>query len=117
VFASVAHYLTEHGWQRGEPVLAEAQIDTAPDDPAKATLTLNDTVASLRARGYRFDTSLPESAKTLLIPAQQKEALQWRVGFQNFYVITRYNRSRLYAMAVHDLAQALAERHAAPPSP
>jgi membrane-bound lytic murein transglycosylase B len=35
------------------------------------------------------------------------------VGYQNFYTITRYNRSLLYAMAVHDLAEAIATRHAA----
>jgi membrane-bound lytic murein transglycosylase B len=113
VFASIAHYLTENGWRRGEPVLSDAQVDTAPDDPAKTRLALNDTVTSLRERGYRFDTTLPASAKAMLVPAQQKDFLQWRVGFQNFYVITRYNRSALYAMAVHELAQALAERHRA----
>jgi membrane-bound lytic murein transglycosylase B len=110
VFASIANYFTEHGWRPGEPVLADAQAESPPDDASAARLALNDTVASLRERGYRFETPLPGSAKAMLVPAQQPDSLQWRVGFQNFYVITRYNRSMLYAMAVNDLARALADR-------
>ena len=118
VFASVANYFLAHGWQRGAPVLAEAQQDGTPDDPAGARLALEDTVASLRGRGYRFDTPLPGTAQAMLVPAPQEQGMAWRVGFQNFYVITRYNRSALYAMTVHDLAQALLERRqAAPPPP
>lgn len=111
VFASVGNYLREHGWVAGQPVLAEALNDMPPDDPATVTLALNQTVAALRARGYRFETSLPDSTQVMLIPAQLSDATIWRVGFGNFYAITRYNRSALYAMTVHDLAQAIAARY------
>jgi membrane-bound lytic murein transglycosylase B len=43
--------------------------------------------------------------------------MSYRVGFRNFYVITRYNRSPMYAMAVNDLAQAIAARVLAPDAP
>lgn len=113
VFASIGNYLREHGWRAGQPVLAEAAIDRAVDDPASVKLALDDTVGGLRERGYRFDTDLPGRARAMLVPAQQPEAVQWRVGFENFYAITRYNRSPLYAMAVHDLAQEIAARYRA----
>jgi membrane-bound lytic murein transglycosylase B len=114
VFASVGNYLREHGWRSGQPVLADAAIEMPVDDPANMKLTLSDSVASLKGRGYRFEASLPERAKAMLVPAQQQDAVQWRIGFQNFYAITRYNRSALYAMAVHDLAQEIAARFLAP---
>jgi membrane-bound lytic murein transglycosylase B len=117
VFASVANYFTEHGWRPGEPVLADALVDPVPDDGATVRLALNETVAGLQERGYRFDTTLPGTAKAMRVPAPQQDAMQWRVGFQNFYVITRYNRSFLYAMAVNDLAQAMAERRRAQSAP
>jgi membrane-bound lytic murein transglycosylase B len=113
VFASIANYFTEHGWRRGEPVLSEARHEKAPDDPAAARAALNDTVGALRARGYQFDTPLTASAKAMLVPAALESSVAWRVGYQNFYVITRYNHSLLYAMAVHDLATAVAERYRA----
>jgi membrane-bound lytic murein transglycosylase B len=116
VFASVGNYLKEHGWRAGEPVLAEASIDAGADDPASARLVLNESVESLRARGYRFETRLPADARAMLVPAQQQTALAWRVGFTNFHAITRYNRSALYAMAVHDLAQEIAARYRAAPA-
>jgi membrane-bound lytic murein transglycosylase B len=111
VFASIANYFREHGWRRGEPVLADARHDSPPDDPARATATLNETVAGLASRGYRFETSLPGTAKAMLVPAAERDGTRWRVGFNNFYVITRYNRSLLYAMAVHDLATAIEKRY------
>lgn len=113
VFASVANYFVKHGWRAGQPVIAEINHDNAPDDPAAVKLSLDDTLASLHARGYIFSSPMPEDTPAMLVPAQFEQSISWRVGYQNFYVITRYNRSAMYAMAVHELAQAIAERYRA----
>lgn len=107
VLYSVANFLVEHGWRRGEPVLAEAAGSNEADDPLSFSLELSDRVGLIKGRGYQFETPQDDAAPAMLVPAEQAESMAWRVGFQNFYVITRYNRSPRYAMAVHDLAQAL----------
>jgi membrane-bound lytic murein transglycosylase B len=109
VCASVGNYLRQHGWNEGEPVLAEASVDPGADLDGRK-LTLDETVASLRAKGVNFDTSMPAGAPALLIAADQPEGEQWRVGYNNFYVITRYNHSALYAMAVYELAAAVKQQ-------
>ena len=116
VFASVGNYLREHGWVAGQPVLAETWNDAPTDDPSRATLTLAHTLDDLRARGYVFDSPLPGSTKVMLLPAQLSSSLIWRIGYANFYAITRYNRSALYGMAVHELARAIATRHGQAPA-
>jgi membrane-bound lytic murein transglycosylase B len=111
VCASVGNYLKEHGWNAGEPVLSDAAVDedkTAELDGRK--LTLSDTVESLKAKGVNFDSSLPPEAPALLIAADESDGVHWRVGYNNFYVITRYNHSALYAMAVYELASAMKQR-------
>ncbi len=113
VFASVAHYFKEHGWRAGEPVLADASHEKSPDDPAKVEAKLSETVGQLKERGYCFETTLAGNTPAMLIPAALENGIAWRVGFQNFYVITRYNRSLLYAMTVNDLADAVAQRYKA----
>ena len=108
VIGSVANYLLAYGWRAGEPVVVTASL--ASDDLSRfntAKLELNETVQSLRDKGVRFETSLPADAPALLIVAQGKDGPVYRVGFTNFYVLTRYNRSPMYAMAVHDLGQAV----------
>jgi membrane-bound lytic murein transglycosylase B len=119
VFASVANYLREHGWRKDEPVMARA--DVAEADLAGlefGKLALTETVGSLRARGVRFDTPLPAEAPAVLIELAGRDGPEHRVGFANFYAITRYNRSQLYASAVSDLADAIAAATpAAAPSP
>ena len=70
-------------------------------------------MAGLKSKGVAFDTGEAESARVLLIPAEQQTGPSYRVGFKNFEVITRYNRSVRYAMAVHDLATTIAGRVAA----
>jgi hypothetical protein len=57
-----------------------------------------------------FDSSLPPDAPAILIAADESDGVHWRVGYNNFYVITRYNHSALYAMAVYELAAAVKQR-------
>jgi len=109
VFSSVANYLKSHGWRAGEPVMAPADVAGATLDGLEfGKLALSETVGSLRARGVRFDTFLPEDAPAVLIQLAGSRGPEFRVGFTNFYAITRYNRSQLYASAVNDLAEAIA---------
>jgi membrane-bound lytic murein transglycosylase B len=113
VFASVGNYLKRHGWRAGEPVLAAADATEANLVGLDETkLTLSETVGSLRARGLRFDTALAEDAPAMLVRLQVAGGTEYRVGFTNFYAITRYNRSHMYASAVSDLADAIGRRRA-----
>ena len=73
-------------------------------------LALSETVGSLRTKGVSFDSSLSADAPALLIAADDADGVHWRVGYNNFYVITRYNHSALYAMAVYELATAVKQR-------
>ena len=118
VFASVANYLTAHGWRAGEPVMAradaaDARLEGLPGDE----LALSETVKSLQDRGVRFTTTLPPDAPAVLVPLIVADGIEYRVGFTNFYAITRYNRSLLYASAVNDLAEAIAAANAPPTGP
>jgi membrane-bound lytic murein transglycosylase B len=112
IFASVGNYFKGHGWIAGGPVLAETRLDPDPTFQLEPHgLELNETVDSLATRGVKLaDVDVPPSTPAILISAEQKDGPAYRVGFHNFWVITRYNASARYAMAVHDLAQAVAQR-------
>ena len=110
IFASTANYLHQFGWQYGAPVLAEAQLPAEQGLVAPEHMALNDTLGALRAHGMTVASDLPDDTPALLLAAPQQDAYGYRVGFKNFYVITRYNNSPLYAMAVYDLAQAIVQQ-------
>jgi membrane-bound lytic murein transglycosylase B len=117
VFASIANYFQEHGWQPGAPVVLEARLDPDPIFQINPrNLDLNETLASLNTVGVEVDAKLPPDTKAILISAEQRDGPAYRVGFSNFQVITRYNRSVRYAMAVHDLAETVALRVRAAPT-
>ena len=111
VIASVANYLREHGWTPDGPVLAETTLEPDPSFQIEPrNLELNETVASLGAHGVKVNLDVPPDTPAVLLSAEQRDGPSYRVGFHNFYVITRYNASARYVMAVHDLAQAIALR-------
>ncbi|EIL89551.1 lytic murein transglycosylase B [Rhodanobacter spathiphylli] len=107
IFASVANYFVKHGWVTGGPVAARAQPD------ASATpLTVTDTkptwpLEQLEAWGYAPLQPLSPAEPSSLQTLEGPNGPEYWFTFQNFYVITRYNRSPLYAMAVNQLAQAI----------
>jgi membrane-bound lytic murein transglycosylase B len=111
IFASVANYLKEYGWVPGAPVIAEVHLDPDPTFQIEPhNLELTETLDGLATRGVRVDGDLPGNTPVVLISAEQHDGPAYRVGFKNFYVITRYNNSARYAMAVYDLAQVIAQR-------
>ena len=101
---SVANYLAVHGWRDDEPIALEAQLSEGRPDvdfPVKPGHSLDE----LAAMGIRFDAGdLPGNTEATLIELDQADGPEYWVGLNNFYVITRYNRSPLYAMAVAQLA-------------
>jgi membrane-bound lytic murein transglycosylase B len=117
IFGSVANYLQQHGWEYGQPVLAEATLGTAPAPVMPTSVTLDTTLGALREHGMKVASELDDATACLVIPAALSSGVSYRVGFRNFYVITRYNHSPMYAMAVNDLAQAIAARVLAPDAP
>jgi membrane-bound lytic murein transglycosylase B len=110
IFASVANLLRQNGWQSGGAVLAEAQLAPGAAAPAvPRMLDLTQTLDGLKALGITTHSTLEGSTPAVLIAADQASGPAYRVGFNNFYVISRYNRSARYAMAVDDLAHQLAQ--------
>lgn len=105
---SVANYFAEHGWTADAPVTVLATLSADADQEqlqalANTTLEPGFTVAELSALGLDAGATDPES-KTALFRMMLEDGDQYWLGLDNFYVITRYNRSRLYSLAVHQLA-------------
>jgi membrane-bound lytic murein transglycosylase B len=104
VIASVANYLAKHGWRAGDPVAAPASLwFPRADGLVAGSLVPDTTVKALRDRGLSFDTSLDDKAPAFFISVAGDQGPEFRAGFHNCGVITRYNRSVMYALAVHDL--------------
>ena len=104
VIASVANYLAKHGWRAGEPVAAPASLWFPRADALNpGSLAPDTTVKALRDRGLSFETSLEGKAPAFFISLAGDGGPEYRAGFFNCGVITRYNRSVMYALAVHDL--------------
>jgi membrane-bound lytic murein transglycosylase B len=109
ILKSVADFLRRHGWVKGGPVIAEAQLqgDVNGEIAIPDRFALNETLDSLTVKGIRVDSMMPGSTRAVLIQATLEDSLRYRVGFKNFYVISRYNPRINYAMAVCDLAREL----------
>jgi membrane-bound lytic murein transglycosylase B len=71
-------------------------------------IRLNETVASLREKGARFETDLPADAPAMLVVTEGRDGNEYRVGFNNFVALSRYNPRIKYVLAVHDLGEAIA---------
>lgn len=108
ILASVANYLHQHGWQPGEPVAARAQAQSGTSALPYLPVPPAHGIEHYEALGYAPLESLPADARVNLLTLQGPEGAQHWFTFNNFYVITRYNRSPMYAMAVRDLARAIA---------
>ena len=110
IFGSIANYLHQYGWAYGDTVLAEASYTGGSTPELPAALSLKENLGGLKQQGFATDYGAADDTPAFVISAQLADRMSYRIGFKNFYVITRYNGSRLYAMAVNDLANELNTR-------
>ncbi|WP_372741131.1 lytic murein transglycosylase B [Neptunomonas sp.] len=105
---SVANYFVEHGWQpQGETVIQVTLKETVPEADLNTGERPKRLVSEWAAFGVKIDQSYPQEEAAVLLRMKDKEVESFWLGLNNYYVITRYNRSRLYAMAVYELSQAI----------
>ena len=110
---SVANYFARHNWQRGQPVAVPAwpnRVENVAELTSGDGQRLTHTIAQLREAGVDFITQMPDDTPARLFEFEQQKGASYWVGLPNFYSITRYNHSPLYAMAVYMLSQDI--RHA-----
>ncbi len=111
ILASVANYFVRHGWRVGEAVAGpltalETNSINLLEPGIKTTYKWSDLVQN----GLYSKTELDPDTAVALVELQQKNEVEYWVGLQNFYVITRYNHSELYAMAVYQLSLLIKDR-------
>ena len=115
---SVANFLREHGWQRSQPIAFSAQVTGERFRTLIASgIKPNYSGADLASFEVHVEAPFDRDLGVVLIELESPgQTFEYRVGFENFYVLTRYNRSSFYALAVFDLANeigaALAGRRA-----
>lgn len=107
---SIANYFAAHGWRPGGPVLRRvvATDPAAVEGIANRGLELQSSVGELRRLGVTGLDVLAEGEAAGLWRVQGPDGEELYATFDNFYAITRYNHSHLYALAVHDLAREIA---------
>ncbi|MGI2258721.1 lytic murein transglycosylase B [Shewanella sp. GXUN23E] len=110
---SVANYFHEHGWQLGQPVALPLINEGAPGAKIWSGEKLELTVAEILSPqlSLKQNQDLDVNQPAMLVALEQAEKTEYWLGLNNFYVITRYNRSPLYAMAVYQFSEQLKHAH------
>mgnify|MGYP001218164942 FL=1 len=111
VIGSVANYLVVHGWQRGNQIIVPALLAEASKEiEIKNGLKATESIESLLSKGVIFKTIMNGDHPAELLKLEQKNYSDYWVAMHNFFVITKYNHSIMYGLAVHQLGQDIAEQ-------
>jgi membrane-bound lytic murein transglycosylase B len=115
VIGSVANYFSEHGWLENQEVTFPVSVSDPDAVHKKNTLKPYATLKQFNDKGVKIlDEKLKNSGLSLqqeasLLKFEGKKGDEYWLGLKNFYVITRYNHSEMYAMAVYQLSEKLKE--------
>lgn len=105
---SVANYLKEFGWQHNAPIVVRANVpNPLPEGLLKDTLEPVTSLADYRRKGVTTSAPLPDSTNAALFMLDGDNGPEYWLALNNFYTITRYNRSQMYSMAVVQLSEAV----------
>ena len=111
VVGSVANYFSRHGWQAGKPVVTRASVVKPTDKLGDKQMKPHKTVGEFKQLGVSPMKPFSNEEMATLLKLDGSEGYEYWLGLHNFYVITRYNHSPLYAMAVYQLSQAVASEY------
>ncbi len=104
--ASVGNYLKENGWRAGKPIVSRAKVHGAKYQKViSKSVRPNKTLKQVESAGWTPVSVVPDAVKVAAITLEGAKGTEYWLGMHNFYVITTYNRSKLYAMAVYQLAR------------
>jgi membrane-bound lytic murein transglycosylase B len=107
---SVANYFQKHGWKSGRPVAVRAYSTSNKYKRLKSGYKTKHSLRRLKSKGVTpADGNIDNMVRLIRLSTNSGEEV-W-LGGHNFYVITRYNHSSKYAMAVHQLAQEIKRRY------
>jgi len=106
---SVANYFQEHGWRAGQPVVVTAVGESADPVLFDGKLKPKRTVGELANLGFAPEQPIDIDAKATAMQLEGEAGMEYWLGLHNFYVITRYNHSAMYALSVWQLSQLIAE--------
>ncbi len=107
VIGSVANYFSEHGWVKDEDVTFEANVKDASIVKEKNELKPYATISELQEQGVTTEKPFDKDKKATLLKFEGGKGDEYWLGFNNFYVITRYNHNAMYAMAVFQLSESI----------
>ncbi len=108
IIGSVANYFRRHGWKLGQPVASRVSgTATIPDSLVSSDLKPAKTVADFAKAGISSNPAMRKEQRVALLQLEQRNGPEYWLTTDNFYTITRYNRSPLYAMAVFQLSEAI----------
>ena len=111
---SVANYFKKHGWKKDQNIAFKAQISGNKYQALLSkSLGYKHQWAELQKAGVMVDAPIAADASAKLFAFEQPNSQEYWVGLKNFYVITRYNHSPLYAMAVYQLSQQIKQQYLA----
>lgn len=109
IIASVANYFTEHGWEYGSAVAIPATVadEDLVDDLERSKRKTHYPFKTLARSGVVPKAPIDGETRVGLVELEAENGPEFWVGLNNFFVITSYNHSTLYAMAVYQLSQAI----------
>jgi len=115
VFSSIANYFVKKGgWVRGGPVAVPATLQAGREEFNPTEWAPTWSLSELAQRGYQPSVPVAAGLTATPITLEGSTGKQYWLGFQNYYAITRYNLSKMYAMAVYQLSQAIAGQELPP---
>ena len=103
--ASVANYFVRHGWRPGALVVVPANNDGAPETLFEGGLKPEHSVGELAGQGFAPTTATDVTLMATPLRLEGADGPEYWLCLDNFYVITRYNHSAMYALSVWQLSQ------------